>query len=71
MGESCQLGKHVCSSYSSRLNKRADASFDLVHSNIWGHSRVKSKQGFCYFVIFIDDYSRCTWLYLMKYRTEL
>ena len=27
--------------------------------------------GFQYFVTFIDDYSRCTWLFLMKNRVEL
>jgi len=45
--------------------------FALVHSDIWGPSRVKSTLGFQYFVTFIDDYSRCTWLYLMKNRFEL
>jgi len=43
----------------------------MVHSNIWGPSRVKSTLGFQYFVTFIDDYSRCTWLFLMKNRSEL
>ena len=27
--------------------------------------------GFRYFVTFVDDYSRTTWLYLMKNRSEL
>ena len=43
----------------------------MVHSNIWGPSRVKSILGFQYFVTFIDDYSICTWLFLMKNRSEL
>ena len=30
-----------------------------------------STLGFQYFVTFIDDYSRCTWLFLMKNRAEL
>ena len=30
-----------------------------------------STLGFHYFVTFIDDYSRCTWLFLMKTRVEL
>ena len=30
-----------------------------------------SKTGFKYFVTFVDDYSRVTWLYLMKNRFEL
>ena len=30
-----------------------------------------STLGFQYFVTFIDNYSRCTWLFLMKNRAEL
>lgn len=45
--------------------------FEIVHSDIWGPSRVSSSLGFHYFVTFIDDYSWCTWLFLMKNRSEL
>ena len=64
--ESCQLGKHVHSSFSSRTQKRVDSLFSIIHSDIWGLSHVSSTLDFQYFVTFIDDYSRCTWLYLMK-----
>ena len=36
-----------------------------------GPSQFTSSLGFRYFVTFIDDYSRCTWLFLMKTRVEL
>ena len=45
--------------------------FHLVHSDIWGPINTPSLLGFRYFVIFIDDYSRVTYLYLMKKRSEL
>ena len=54
--ESCQLGKHSCSSFPSRVNKRASSPFLVVHSDVWGPSRVSSKEGFRYFVTFIDDF---------------
>jgi len=69
--ESCQLGKHSRSSFPKRVNNRATSPFELVHSDVWGPSRVSSVLGFRYFVTFIDDYSRCTWLFLMKNRSEL
>ncbi|XP_052725873.1 retrovirus-related Pol polyprotein from transposon TNT 1-94 isoform X1 [Vigna angularis] len=69
--ESCQLGKHTRSSFPRSVSQRASSPFSLVHSDIWGPSRVKSILGFQYFVTFIDDYSRCTWLFLMKNRSEL
>ena len=68
---SCQLGKHVRSSFSPRIESRAMSPFALVHSDVWGPSRVSSTMGSRYFVTFIDDFSRCTWLYLMKDRSEL
>ena len=56
---------------SFRVNKRASAPFKLIHSNVWGSCPVMSPTGFKYFVTFVDDFSRVTWLYLMKSRSEL
>ena len=68
--ESCQVGKHSRTSFPRSVTRDASSSFALVH-NIWGPSRFKSTLGFQYFVTFIDDYSKCTWLFLMKHRSEL
>ena len=38
---------------------------------MWGPCLVVSPTGFQYFVTFVDDYSRTTWLYLMKNRSKL
>ncbi|KAJ9672937.1 hypothetical protein PVL29_026268 [Vitis rotundifolia] len=69
--ESCQLGKHTRVSFPKHLNNRAKSPFKLVHTDVWGPCRTASTLGFQYFVTFIDDYSRCTWLFLMKNRAEL
>ena len=69
--ESCQYAKLHHLSYSPRVNKRANAPFELVHSDVWDPCLVVSPIGFRYFVTFVDDYSRTTWLYLMKNRSEL
>lgn len=68
--ESCHLGKHHRISFPVS-HKRASAPFVLVHSDVWGPTRVPSTFGFRYFVTFIDDFSRVTWLFLMKDRSEL
>ena len=69
--EPCQLGKHVRSSFKNKKVSRSKFPFELVHSDVWGPCRTTSVLGFRYFVTFIDDYSRCTWIYLMKERSEL
>nr|KYP40247.1 Retrovirus-related Pol polyprotein from transposon TNT 1-94 [Cajanus cajan] len=69
--ESCQLGKHVRTSFPNSINSRAVSPFDVIHSDVWGPSRVPSLLGHRYYVTFIDDFSRCTWIFLMKNRSEL
>ena len=56
---------------SPRVNKRASAPFELVHYDVWGPCLVMSPTVFKYFVTFVDDFSRVTWLYLMKIRYEI
>ena len=68
--ESCQLGKHTRVLFPKRLDPRTKSHFELVHTDVWGPSRSTSTLGFRYFVTFIDDFSRCTWLFLMKTRAE-
>ena len=60
------MGKHHRVSFLSQVNNRSSSAFDLVYSDVWGPSRVPSSKGFKYFLIFIDDFSRMTWLYLLK-----
>ena len=69
--ESCQFAKQHRPSYVSRVNKRVASPFEVVHSDIWGPCPVVSKSGFRYFVTFVDDYSRVTWLYFMKNHLDL
>ena len=67
---SCQLGKQPALSF-NKSDSISSAPFDLIHSDVWGPSPHNTMGGSRYFVIFIDDYTRFTWLYLMKNRSEL
>ena len=69
--ESYQLRKHTHVLFPKRLDPWTKSHFELVHTDVWGPSRSTSTLGFRYFVTFIDDYSRCTWLFLMKTQVEL
>lgn len=69
--ESYQLGKHVRVTFSSSAKKRSKSSFGIEHSDIWGPSRVPSVLGCRYYVTFIDDFSRCTWITLFYDCSEL
>jgi hypothetical protein len=47
-------------------NTKALAPFDLIHTDVWGPSPIISKAGYRWYIIFVDDFSRLTWLYLLK-----
>ena len=65
------LSGKLCLPFASRRESRVSSPFHLVHSDIWGPINTPSLLGFRYFVIFIDDYSKVTYLYLMKECSEL
>ncbi|KAK8931090.1 hypothetical protein KSP39_PZI016658 [Platanthera zijinensis] len=68
--ESCIYDKQHRSSFPPACT-RSSTPLSLVHSDVWSPYRVPSIFGFRYFVTFIDDYSRTTWLYLLHDRIEL
>ena len=49
----------------------SNSIFELIHSDVWEPSLVASIGGSRYFVIFIDDYSRYSWIFPMKSRSEI
>lgn len=68
--EPCELGKH-CRSVYHVINKRNSIPFHLVHVDVRGPAPTISLFGFRYFVAFIDDYSRATWVYLLKAKSDV
>lgn len=43
----------------------------MVHSDVWGPAPIVAYSGYRYFVTFVDDCTRCTWVYLMKEKDEV
>ena len=41
-----------------------------IYSDVWGPAPHSDNSGFRWFVTFIDDCTRMTWLYLMKHKSE-
>lgn len=44
--------------------------FQLPHCDIWGSFSTPTSNESRYFLTILDDYSHCTWLYLMKTKEE-
>ena len=66
----CQLAKFHALPF-NKSDSISKAPFDLVHSDVWGPSRNPTMGGSRYFVIIMDDFSRYTWIYLLKNISEL
>jgi hypothetical protein len=64
------LAKSHKNSYYASLNK-SSILFALIHSDVWGPSPRMIVTGYRWFVIFFDDSTRMTWLYLIKTKKEV
>ena len=68
---SCEIGKHHHVFFPSRVNNCSSSALELVQSDVWGPSRVPSLKGLDSFSSLFDNFSRMTWLYLLKERSEV
>jgi hypothetical protein len=68
--ETCILAKSHRVTYPLSMNK-SDIPFALIHSDVWGPSPKSTLSGFRWFVIFVDDCTRMTWIYLLKHKNEV
>ncbi|GFP94834.1 uncharacterized mitochondrial protein atmg00810 [Phtheirospermum japonicum] len=66
---SCQLAKSKRIPFSLN-DKRATAVLHLIHCDLWGPAPVSTSDGFKYYVAFVDDFSRFTWIYPLRAKFE-
>ncbi|KAJ4703769.1 Retrovirus-related Pol polyprotein from transposon TNT 1-94 [Melia azedarach] len=67
--EHCIFGKLHRSKFLKAIH-RTKGTLDYIHSDCWGLSRVESLGGHRYFVSMIDDFSRMTWVFIMKHKSK-
>ena len=51
--------------------KRTKHILELVHSDVFGLVKVPSLGKSVYYVSFMDDFSRNTWIYFLKNKSEV
>ena len=67
--ELCLLGKKTNLPFKGK-GERASGPLDLIHTDVCGLMSMHARDGFIYFITFINDYSRYGYLYLMRYKFE-
>eukprot|EP00253_Pinus_taeda_P012573 PITA_12573 len=66
----CAMGKFAKSPFPNN-DSRATGILDLIHSDVSGRMSHVSLSGYEYYVLFVDDHSRRTWIYFLKTKSEV
>lgn len=66
----CLKGKMIRSAFDG-IRVRADRPLKVVHTDLSGIIRIPNRQGYKYFLLFLDDYSRKTFVYLLKSKEDV
>ena len=65
----CILGKMPQKPFPTSLSK-SKSVFELVYSDLWGPAPATSCDGYKYYVLFVDYYSRFTWIFPLKLKSD-
>jgi hypothetical protein len=69
MCDACQKAKNHQLPHGISLSK-SSAPLEIVFSDVWG-AAPEYVGGKKYYVSFIDDFSKFTWIYLLKFKSEV
>lgn len=69
--EDCVYGKQTRRPFASGRSWRGKQRLHLVLADIWEPMQTKSHSGSRYFLLFVDDYTRMSWVYILKYKHEV
>ena len=61
----CVKGKNTKKTFSIS-ERKAKGIMEIIRSDVCGQKSSSSLSGYAYYVSFIDDFSRKTWIYFMK-----
>ena len=66
----CAKGKNIKNPF-PKSETKTKGTLELIHSDVCGPMSSTSLSGFEYYITFIDDYSRKTWIYFLKEKSEV
>ena len=68
--EGCVFGKHKRKPFDKEGSWRASQPLELVHTDLCGPMQSESNGGNRYFITFIDDFSRMSWVYFLRNKSN-
>ncbi|KAM0982243.1 hypothetical protein ACFX2A_015487 [Malus domestica] len=66
----CIRGKMTRQPFHSHCNK-SSVPFEKVHTDVWGPSPTVSLEGYKYYVIFVDECTRFTWIFPLVNKSDV
>ena len=66
----CVRGNNIKNPF-SKSETKTKSTLELIHNDVCGLMLSTSLSGYEYYVTFIDDYSRKTWIYFLKNKSEV
>ena len=69
--EGCVLGKHPRETFDMGKTHRASSPLDVIHSDLMGPFPHPSINKARYMLKFINDFSRYTWVYLLRAKSKV
>uniref|UniRef100_A0A2N9I9W7 Integrase catalytic domain-containing protein n=1 Tax=Fagus sylvatica TaxID=28930 RepID=A0A2N9I9W7_FAGSY len=67
---SCQCNKSHKQPFSIS-SMTSSQPFELIYSDVWGPSTITSINGYRFYVIFIDHFTKFTWFYPLKQKSDV
>ena len=65
----CHYSKQKRLPFSSSTHV-SNKPFELIHCDLWCPFTTCTFDGFKYFLTIVDDFTRCTWVYLVKQKSD-
>ncbi|XP_016548888.2 uncharacterized protein LOC107848624 isoform X1 [Capsicum annuum] len=66
----CPLAKHTRHPFPCSTSK-SSSPFQLLHLDVWGSYYIETFDGNKFFLTIIDDFSRITWVFLLKFKSDV
>jgi hypothetical protein len=69
--EHCVYGKQKRVKFIRVRKAKKNERLEIVHTDVWGPTQISYLGGSCYYVTFIDDATRKTWVYFIRQKSDV
>jgi hypothetical protein len=69
--DACVLGKHPQEKFDKGKTQKASFPLDMIHSDLMAHFLHPSINKKRYMLIFVDDFSRFTWIFFLRQKSKV